>query len=73
VLRLRHPLSEEALEHARTEFNDLVLTGTIRQGPALPAEGEEHPDLTRLHFHFNRRNMGRLRQLVDYINRQPAP
>jgi uncharacterized protein (TIGR00730 family) len=73
VLRLRQPLGEEALEHVRTAFNDLVLTGTIRQGPALPAEGEEYPELTRLHFHFNRRNMGRLRQLVDYINGQPGP
>jgi uncharacterized protein (TIGR00730 family) len=68
VLRLRTSLSEEDLEHIRTSFADIVPAGTFSQGPALPAEADEHPDLTRLRFQFNRRNMGRLRQLVDYIN-----
>ena len=39
-----------------------------------PAFKEEHDEpsliaLPRLAFHFNRRNLGRLRQLIDCINR----
>jgi len=69
VFRLRTPLADVLLERIRQEYAGIVVTGTFEQGPALPAEGEDHPGLTRLRFHFNRRNMGRLRQLLDTINR----
>jgi uncharacterized protein (TIGR00730 family) len=70
VLRLRRAVSDEVLEKVRTGWADIVVSGTFEQheGP-LPAEGHEYPNLARLRFHFNRRNMGRLRQLVDFINR----
>jgi uncharacterized protein (TIGR00730 family) len=71
VLRLRHAVSEEVLEKIRTGWADIVVSGTFEQHQgALPAEGTEFPALTRLRFHFNRRNMGRLRQLIDFINRE---
>jgi len=70
VLRLQRPLSEELLWRVREEFAGMVVAGTFEQSGSLPAEGEEHPEMTRLHFHFNRRNMGRLRQLIDVINRE---
>jgi uncharacterized protein (TIGR00730 family) len=73
VLRLRQQLSEEALEHLRAHFADIVVAGTFEQGPALPAEADDYPEFNRLRFHFNRRSMGRLRQLVDYVNQQAAP
>ncbi|MFO0926029.1 MAG: LOG family protein [Gemmataceae bacterium] len=70
VLRLQKPLSEALLERVRTEFAGIVPTGTFTQSGVLPAEGDEHRDLTRLRFRFNRRSMGRLRQLIDLINRE---
>ncbi len=70
VLRLQAPLSGELLEKVRTTFADIVVSGTFEQSGILPAEGDELPDLTRLSFHFDRRSMGRLRQLVDLLNRE---
>ena len=72
VLRLKHPVSEGTLERLRSTFGDILVSGTFEQGPPLPVESDEYPDLTRLRFHFNRRNMGRLRQLIDTINQEPA-
>ena len=71
VLRLQRRLSEETLEQVRTEFADIVVGGTFEQTNALPAEANDTAvaSLPRLRFHFDRRNLGRLRMLVDCINR----
>ena len=71
VLRLHNPLSAELIEQVRERFSDIVVSGTYEQhgGPLHPEAGEL-PELTRLRFHFNRRGMGRLRQLIDLINRE---
>jgi hypothetical protein len=39
--------------------------------PALPEETNDHAiaHLPRLMLHFNRRDIGRLRQLIDALNR----
>jgi uncharacterized protein (TIGR00730 family) len=70
VLRLQSPLSEERLVQLRTDFLDIVVRGTIEQGNALPAEaGDVHlAHLPRLQFRFDRKNIGRLRQMIDQIN-----
>ena len=68
VLRLRHALTETLIGTLARDFADIVVSGTLTQGKADPMEGTEFPDLPRLRLHFNRRNMGRLRQLVDRIN-----
>jgi uncharacterized protein (TIGR00730 family) len=70
VLRLQHELSPELLERIRVEFAGILLAGTFEQTTALPAEANETALLhrPRLVFHFDRRQMGRLRQLVDLIN-----
>jgi uncharacterized protein (TIGR00730 family) len=70
VLRLRAPLPAALLERVRSEFSSILVSGTFEQSGILPAEGDESPELTRLRFHFDRRSMGRLRQLVDLINRE---
>jgi uncharacterized protein (TIGR00730 family) len=70
VLRLQAPLSEQLLERVRSDFAGIVVSGTFEQSGILPEEGNESPDLVRLRFHFDRRSMGRLRQLVDFINRE---
>jgi hypothetical protein len=71
VLRLRHALSEEFLERLRTEFADILTSGTFEQVPALPEEANDKhiATLPRLRFHFNRHSLGRLRLLIDTINR----
>jgi hypothetical protein len=74
VLRLQHRLGEPLLEQIRTEFADIVVGGTFEQTNALPAEANDVlvAHLPRLRFRFDRRNLGRLRQLVDLINRGGA-
>jgi hypothetical protein len=50
---------------------DILIEGEFRQTGPLRAELDEThlADLPRLAFHFNRRDLGRLRQLIDCINR----
>jgi hypothetical protein len=69
VIRLRRPLSSEALLALQEEFAD-ILRGplTQRQGPLL-AERDEWPALWRLVVPFTRSRYGRLRGLIDAINR----
>jgi hypothetical protein len=72
VLRLQTPLSDRALDQVRWEFKDVVAGGgTFEQTAALPPEANEPhlKDLPRLRFRFDRHNHGRLRQLIDFINR----
>jgi hypothetical protein len=71
VLRLREPLAEELLADINEAFPDLLTDGHFEQRSALPLELDEGDiaHLPRLVFHFNRRNFGRLRVLIDVINR----
>lgn len=74
AMRLTVPLSPEHLDRLNTEFSDIVVSGRIEQVGALPEESGE-PELAhlpRLTFHFNRRNLGRLRQLIDAINQSES-
>jgi len=71
VLRLKEAPSEELLADVNAEFSDILNGGEFTLGPALPEEKDE-PDLAeyvRLVFRFNRRSLGRLRQLIDALNR----
>jgi len=71
VFRLNEPLHQLKLDQINAEFGDLLSEGTFEQGEALPGEKDE-PDLAhlpRLYFSFSRRSFGRLRQLIDAINR----
>lgn len=72
VIRMHHPLSEQALAHLHEAFADLCLSGNFHQHFY---QGEEHDEpqfshLTRLAFTFTGRNQGRLRELVNYINKE---
>ena len=74
AMRLTGTLSPERLDRLNTEFSDIVVSGRIEQVAALPEESGE-PELAhlpRLTFHFNRRNLGRLRQLIDAINQSES-
>jgi hypothetical protein len=48
------------------------VSGTFEQTHALPAEANDVAvaSLPRLRFRFDRRSLGRLRMLVDLINRE---
>ncbi len=71
VLRLLRPLSQDQLEYLNEHYLDLVTSGEYRITTALPSEDDEPQihDLPRLAFQFNRRNHGRLRTLINQINR----
>ena len=72
VIRLKQSLPGETIESLNTEFQDILVSGSIEQREAFPEEDNEPriADLPRLSLLFNRRNFGRLRQLVDRINEQ---
>lgn len=70
VLRLTSQVSESRLAYLNERFVDILVSGAIEQRSALPEEhGEpELAELPRLVLHFNRKSLGRLRQLIDAIN-----
>ncbi|MDA7978407.1 MAG: TIGR00730 family Rossman fold protein [Pirellulales bacterium] len=70
VLRLQRAPSEEFLEKLNEEFADVLVDGQIESSRALGDERDQPDlmDMPRLVMHFNRRNLGRLRQLVDSLN-----
>ena len=71
VLRLKRRLSDDHVERLNDRFADILASGNIQQRDALPEEaGEpELSELPRLVMHFNRRSLGRLRELIDDVNR----
>jgi uncharacterized protein (TIGR00730 family) len=76
VLRLRSPLPPELLERVRQEFADILAGETFELVGADPEESNDTHliHLPRLRFLFDRRSLGRLRQLIDFINREaPDP
>ena len=70
IIRLHRKPSEQQLEEIRTQFADIAMRGTFRLSEPLPVERDE-PALANLHrlvFGFNRKDAGRLRQLINYLN-----
>jgi uncharacterized protein (TIGR00730 family) len=73
VIRLTDPLTPQQLEEINSEFNDLLVSGSIEAISALPQEAND-PDiahLPRLKLRFARKRIGRLRQLIDRLNDCP--
>ena len=70
VLRLQRPVSERVTEQLTREFRDVLRSGTIQQGPALTDEMDEPQlqPLPRLILRFNRKDYGRLIELIHRIN-----
>lgn len=74
VFRIKEKLSDERLDQIQTDFTDILVDGQFTQSGALPEEAGE-PDLAhmpRLVFHFDRRSLGRLRMLINFINQRPV-
>lgn len=71
ILRLRVEPSDAYVERLNDEFSDIVMSGKIEKtDPHLyEADDETVADLPRLKLKFNRKHAGRLRQLIDQLNR----
>jgi hypothetical protein len=71
VFRLNQPLPDWLLKDINRDFADLLSEGAFESGGALPEERNESDliHLPRLLFWFNRKNLGRLRQLINTLNR----
>lgn len=71
AMRLKSPISGEQLERIQERFSDLLADGQFELRGPLDEELDEPAlrDLPRLVFNFNRRSAGRLRQLIDHLNR----
>ena len=74
VLRLLERPSEELLAQLNERFSDILVDGQFTVSDALPEEQDESAlaDLPRLILHFDRKHFGRLRQLIDCLNRGSA-
>jgi hypothetical protein len=72
VLRLQRAPSAALLERIRSEFKDILAGGTFELTPADPHEANEAhiANLPRLRFRFDRRSLGRLRQLINLLNHE---
>lgn len=75
VLRLHFEPTDELVERLNEEFGSLCESGKIEKTTAhhLEADDTHLADLPRLTFQFNRRDIGRLRQMIDFINNELAP
>jgi uncharacterized protein (TIGR00730 family) len=71
VFRLQEMPGKPLIEEINDRFGDILIEGRFTVGEPLAEERDESDlaALPRLIFHFNRRSFGRLRQLIDCINR----
>jgi len=68
VLRVRQAPGDAELDGLNTDFKDILRSGRIELGAALPEEVSEAANLPRILLDFNRRDLARLRQLIDRLN-----
>ncbi len=70
VIRLKHAPSDSAIEAMNEDYKDIMVGPQIKRIDPTPDEVEDndHVDLHRIAFGFNRRDYGRLRQLVELLN-----
>ena len=71
VFRLQQRPGDELIEELNDCFRDILVDDRFAVGEPLPEERDESDlaALPRLIFHFDRHSFGRLRQLIDCINR----
>ena len=70
VIRLNHAPSESAIRAMNEDFADIVVGSPIKRMDPTPEEiaDDDTIELPRIGFGFNRRDYGRLRQLIDVLN-----
>lgn len=74
VLRLHQEPDAAFVARLNDEFGDILDSGRIEKADVHPLEADdEHlQHLPRLAFYFDRKSVGRLRQMIDTINRELA-
>jgi hypothetical protein len=74
VMRLHRKPTPAQLAEISQKFSDIKAKGEFRVSEALPVERDEPSlkDLHRLIFTFNRKDHGRLRMLIDFLNDLPV-
>jgi uncharacterized protein (TIGR00730 family) len=75
VIRLQRAPDDTTLDALSDEFADIVVRGRIERIEPTPAErsDDDHVELDRIAFRFDRHNHARLRELIDRLNgRQPG-
>lgn len=70
VFRLRQEPSQPQLAVIQREFADILLDGRfdLQEAASVTDAAADEAPAARLAFRFNRRNQGRLRQLINWIN-----
>src|SRR5712692_5852930 len=70
VIRLKFAPSDSAIAGLNEDFADIINGEKLRIIKPTPEEREDNAflDLPRIAFGFNRRDYGRLRQLIDVLN-----
>ena len=70
VIRLKNVPPPSALQGLNDDFADIISGEKFQAIEATPQEREDGdcPDLARIAFGFDRRQYGRLRQLIDVLN-----
>ncbi len=70
VIRLKHAPPDSALIALNEDFSDLIVGPPIHAIEPTPDEiaDDDNLKLPRIAFGFNRRDYGRLRQLIDVLN-----
>lgn len=71
VIRIKHAPPETAIQAMNEDFADIIVGPPITRMEPTPEEIEDgdNIELPRIGFGFNRRDYGRLRQLIDVLNR----
>jgi len=70
VIRVKHAPSDSAVRAMNEDFSDIIIGAPIKRIDPTPDEVEDNDcvELPRIGFGFNRRDYGRLRQLIDVLN-----
>ncbi len=70
VIRLKNAPSPSAIAAMNEDFADIIAGEPMKIIPPTPDEATDgvHLDLPRIAFGFNRKDYGRLRQLIDVLN-----
>ncbi|MBN2508159.1 MAG: LOG family protein [Verrucomicrobia bacterium] len=70
VIRLTHLPSPSAIRGLNEDYADIIQTSNVQVIQPTPEEREDNQclDLPRIAFGFNRRDYGRLRQMLDTLN-----
>jgi len=70
IIRLKHPPTDTAIAALNEDFGDIMIGPEIRRIEATQEERDDADfvEMPRIAFGFNRRDYGRLREMIDVLN-----